>query len=74
MCNLGEGIYEQGIEKGIEQGESRQKEKGIRALVETCRELGAAPGIIEDKLVSKYTMSHKDAKKYVEKFLSCAVA
>ena len=44
MCKALEDLYQNGVdtgrEQGIEQGVERGRLQGIRALVETCRELG----------------------------------
>ena len=49
-----------GIEKGIE--------KGIQALIETCKELHLSPGQCLEKLVEKFQLSEADAGVYLNTY------
>ena len=53
-------IREEGVQEGISQG--------IKALVETCKELGHSKEEIAGKLVQKFTLSQSEAEKYVEDY------
>ena len=41
---------------------------GLKALVESCKELGATKELIVEKIVEKYKLSTADAEMYVEKY------
>lgn len=62
MCNAFEQMklewYEEGISKGIE--------KGIRALIQICRELGVSDDVIIDKCAEKYELTKEAAGRYVK--------
>lgn len=49
-------------QKGREEG----REEGIRALIETCRELGASDSIIVEKIVEKYKIPYDKASEYLK--------
>ena len=44
-----------------QKGREKGREEGIRALIETCRELGASDSIIVEKIVEKYKISYDKA-------------
>jgi len=45
MCNLGEGIYEKGIEQGIERGENKLLAKMIASGKLTLEEISEVTGM-----------------------------
>ena len=47
MCNLSTGIYEQGIEKGMERGRAEGMERGRAEGMERGREEGKADIVVE---------------------------
>lgn len=51
-------------EEGVQEGISR----GIRALVETCKELGQSKEETANRLVQKFMISQNEAEKYVEDY------
>ncbi len=57
MCNAFEQMKLEWYEEGIE--------KGIRALIQICRELGVSDDIIIEKCAEKYEMTKEDASRYV---------
>ena len=52
-------IREDGIEAGME--------KGIHALINTCRELNVKDPVIAEKLIEKFSMDRETALKYLAK-------
>lgn len=54
-------IREDGIEAGREEG----REEGIRALINTCRELNVKDPVIAEKLMEKFSMDRESALKYL---------
>lgn len=50
-------------EDGIETG----REEGIRALINTCRELNVKDPVITEKLMEKFSMDRESALKYLAK-------
>ena len=50
-------------EDGIEEG----REEGIRALINTCRELNVKDPVITEKLMEKFSMDRESALKYLAK-------
>lgn len=57
-------IREDEYDLGLEEG----KEFGIKALVETCRELGVGKEEIIVRVSTKYSISSDQAAEYVEQF------
>lgn len=60
MCKGAEGLIQMGKEEGIAQG--------IRALIETCEEFGAAKAATIDKIIQKFSIPTDQAEKYVEEY------
>ena len=61
LCNLSQGIYNEGITEGINQG----LDKGIIGAVELLREDGHDDQTIIKRIMSKYHLTLEAAKKYV---------
>ena len=58
MCNAFEKTRQEGYDEGIE--------RGIRALIQTCKELGISDDVIIKKCAEKYEITEENARKYVE--------
>ncbi|MBO5068921.1 MAG: hypothetical protein J6C37_00950 [Roseburia sp.] len=56
MCNLSDLIEERGLKRGI------------KALVETCKELGISIEETQARVEKKFELSEKAAKEFVAKF------
>ena len=56
-----------GEERGMKLGEERGRKAGIRAFVETCKELGIPEQEIAEKLQDKFDLSEQEVKSYIEK-------
>ena len=65
MCKIMEELIEEGRQEGIQKGRLEERQKGIQALIEVCRELGQTDEQIIEKVSSKYHLSKKEAAKYV---------
>lgn len=61
MTKLGQMIFDDGVKKGLEQG--------IEQTVEILMEEGFSKDHIIKKLKEKFSLSRKEAEKYMEKFL-----
>ena len=61
MTKLGQLIFDDGVKKGLEQG--------IEQTVEILMEEGFSKDHIIKKLKEKFSLSRKEAEKYMEKFL-----
>ena len=57
MCRAFEELMMEQEEIGIK--------KGVKALIETCKELGVSKKDTESRIISKLKMSHDDAESYV---------
>ena len=64
MCKALEDLYQSGVDSGMEQG----LQTGIRALVETCRELGQTREVTEKKVGEKFTVSQEKVRECMEKY------
>lgn len=58
MCKAFEDMRQEGFDEGIE--------KGIRALIQTCMELGISDDIIIEKCSEKYEMTKEAVVKYMK--------
>lgn len=47
---------------------AEREEKGIQALIETCKELHLSPGQCLEKLVEKFQLSEADAGVYLNTY------
>lgn len=57
MCKAFEDMRQEGYDEGIE--------KGIRALIQTCAELGISDDVIIEKCAEKYELTEEHAREYV---------
>ena len=57
MCNLSQGIFNDGVEKGME--------KGIQGAVELLHRAGLSDQKIIDEIMLQYHLSKEEAEKYV---------
>ena len=57
--------YEELIDKGRKEGEQKERESGIKTLLETMRELNATPDVILAKLMEKYHLTQEQAEGYL---------
>ncbi len=60
MCKAFEDMRLEGFEEGME--------KGIRALIQTCKELGASRETIMEKCMEKFELTGEKAEAYVKEF------
>lgn len=56
------------LEIGIEQGRQQGTEQGIRALVETCEELGLSKKETAEHLIKKFSLKEDAAKMHICKY------
>lgn len=61
MCNA----FEKMMQKGYEEGMVKGIEQGIRALIQTCMELGISDDVIIEKCAEKYEITEQSAREYV---------
>ena len=64
MCKALEDLYSDGVEEGREAG----REEGIKALVETCRDLGVSRENTASQLMTRYSMTQEIAVKNVDQY------
>ncbi|MCM1216739.1 MAG: Rpn family recombination-promoting nuclease/putative transposase [Lachnospiraceae bacterium] len=57
------GGLQQGRQEGLQQGHQEERQKGIRALISTCRELGATFETTADKVKEKYALDDSRVKE-----------
>lgn len=62
MCNLSQGVWEEGREAGRKEG---RKEGRIIGAVDAYRDAGLSDNQIVDKLIEKFQLSKDSAEKYV---------
>ena len=62
--------YDENIAREVEREEARQEErqKGIKVLIETLKDMDISNDIILQKLQQKYALTEKEAKDYIEKY------
>lgn len=61
MCNLSQGIYNEGVHEGMDKGLNQ----GIEGAVDLLREAGMEDAVILKKIMVKYHLSTEAAEKYV---------
>lgn len=70
MCNYSEGIYRDGLEKGIKEGIERgikeDVEKGIAGAVAILKSMGEPPEKIVERIAHQYGLSQESATQYVQ--------
>ena len=68
--------YDEQFHIACEKEESRQEglEEGMKALVETCAELGIPKAGIAQKLHEKFALSYESAEKYAEEWMPVKTA
>lgn len=62
MCQAFEEMKQEAFEEGKEKG----IEKGIRALIQTCTELGISDDVILEKCAEKYELTKEEADRYMK--------
>lgn len=68
MCRAFEELMMEQEEKGKSEGIKAGKREGIKALVETCKELGISREEAESRMIIKLKLSHEEAENYVNQF------
>lgn len=58
----------QGIELGKTQGIELGKAQGMRALIETCQDLGASREVALFSLKKQFSLSEEEAERQLDKF------
>ncbi len=61
-------VKEEGREEGLKEGLEKGLGEGVRALVETCRELGLSQEETLVRLRQKISVSEEEAEQYVEQY------
>ncbi|MGN1148286.1 MAG: hypothetical protein ACI4TB_07675, partial [Lachnospiraceae bacterium] len=61
-------ILKIGLEKGEEIGKEIGREQGIKALIETCGELGLTKEDVQDRVEQKFELTKEAARKFMEKY------
>lgn len=59
---------EKGKKEGIKEGLLEGLKEGVRALIETCRELGVSKEDTESRIMLKLAVSREDAENYVNQY------
>lgn len=73
MCNLSQGIYNEGVNEGIKEGKkegiregmNKGLDRGIEGAVTLLREAGMEDAVILEKIMAQYHLSSEAAEKYV---------
>ena len=65
MCNLSQGIKEEGFAEGLEVG----REAGIQAMIEDNREEGIALERIKEKLMRHFGLDAEHAEYYIRRIV-----
>lgn len=66
MCNYSKGVYDDGMEKGIQEGMARGKDTAIAGAVDILKRMGMDAGKIAEQLMLQYGLSKEEAAKYVQ--------
>lgn len=64
MTVLGEMIWNDGMAQGVERGVAQ----GVKALVETCKELGLSKEDTLARTENKFDLKNEDAEEYLLKY------
>lgn len=64
MCGAIEKLIQDGRMEGLNQG----IEQGVKALIETCTELGCTREKTLERLVSKLQVSRENAERYMKQY------
>lgn len=65
LCNLSQGIYNEGFGTGVEKGMEKGIEKGIEGAVEILREEGYEDSRIIERIRKRFGLTQEDAERYV---------
>ena len=72
MCKALEDLYHDGLEKGkkegIKEGIKEGERSGMKALVETCRDLGVPKETAVSQLIVRFAMEKEDAWESVNRY------
>jgi len=68
MCEYVDKLEARGEIRGEARGAARERESGIRVLVESYTEDGLSDDVIIDKLVRKYDLTSKQAKDKIQQY------
>ncbi len=68
MCKALEDLYSDGVEAGRKEGREEGRVQGIKALVETCRDLGASKENTVSQLMTRFVMQQDLAVKNVDQY------
>ena len=71
MCNLGYGIYENGMKEGRAEGFEEGREEGITGSIDLLRESGIDDETIVEKIMKRFRLTQEEAESYV--FEACAI-
>ena len=61
-------LYQNGLKvraEALEEGRLKEREQGIKNLLEVYQEMGLTKDISERKLCQKYHLSEEEAKRYI---------
>ena len=61
MCDVAQNLLRKGRSEGIKEG----IKEGIQALVETLKEMGQSNEFIIDKIITKFSITEDEAKRYL---------
>ena len=65
LCNLSQGIFNEGVSQGIRQGISQGRDEGIKGAVEILKDCGFEEQAIIEKIMDKYQRAPEAALEYV---------
>lgn len=68
MCKALEDLYHDGLEKGKKEGIKEGERSGMKALVETCRDLGVPKETAVSQLIVRFAMEKEDAWESVNRY------
>ncbi len=65
LCNLSQGIFNEGVSQGIRQGISQGRDEGIKGAVEILKDCGFEEQAIIEKIMDKYQLTPEAALEYI---------
>ncbi len=68
MTKLGQMIYDDGVKDGQRKGLKTGLDMGIKALTETCRELGVDYEQTVQRIISRFNMTQAEAEEAVRRY------
>ena len=65
MCNLSQGVVEQGLERGRKEGRAEERKENILKTVRISRKFHASEEEILQQLMEEFSLTEQEAQTYM---------